>query len=157
MSLSKDVNVALWLEWRDFSNKPEVKEAFDFVVVDDDLFTEFKTFKDKYCSCNFILLVVNELLNYWNEHQRKAPAPIRLLYGKPHIQLLQEDLDELCRWVYSCRSKVIWCVCVFVFVCVHVCHVRGFNDCTLRWIGLYIYRCTVYAYPTLMQINVLIG
>ena len=42
--LSKDVDVALWIEARAFRNEPPLQEVFDFVIVNKHLHSEFDLF-----------------------------------------------------------------------------------------------------------------
>ena len=102
--LSKDVDVALWMESRDFNNDSSLREVFDFVVVNQSLHSEFDDFKRKENLCNYSILSVNELLQHWNTYERKPSHPVLTMYG---LKLHYTEMDELCEWVMNQKDKKV--------------------------------------------------
>ena len=103
--LSKDVDVALWIQARAFRNEPPLQEVFDFVIVNRHLHSEFDLFKEQEIDRDYSLIALNELLHYWNENTRAASSPIVQLYNKPYLKLCCSDIDELCQWVLEQRAR----------------------------------------------------
>ena len=102
--LSKDVDVAQWIEYRNYNNEAPLREVFDFVVVNTSLHAEFDEFKRKETHREFSILPVNELLTYWNTYKRSPPLLVLTLYGTPHLRLHYTEVDDLCEWVIHQRK-----------------------------------------------------
>ena len=103
--LSKDVDVALWIQARAFRNEPPLQEVFDFVIVNRHLHSDFDLFKEQEIDRDYSLIALNELLHYWNEKTRAAISPIVKLYNTPYLKLCCSDIDELCQWVLEQRAR----------------------------------------------------
>ena len=80
--LSKDVDVAQWIEYRNYNkiNEAPLREVFDFVVVNTSLHAEFDEFKRKETHHHYSILLANELLAYWNTYKRNPPLPVLRVY-----------------------------------------------------------------------------
>ena len=106
--MSKDVDVSLWVESRNFNNEPPLREILDFVIVTRSLHAQFDEFKKKETQFDYSILPLNELLEFWNN----PPLPLVTMYGKPHAKLHYKDMDQLCEWVIDQRKKR-----VSVYIC----------------------------------------
>ena len=85
--LSKDVDVAQWIEYRNYNNEASLREVFDFIIVNPALHAEFDDFKRKETHDDYNILKVNELLAYWNTFKRSPSLPVLTVYGTPHLRL----------------------------------------------------------------------
>ena len=64
-ALSKDLDVALWIDFRAFHGKPELVNVIDFVIVNCRLHDEFDQFKKAEVQSSYSLLPVVELLLFY--------------------------------------------------------------------------------------------
>ena len=57
-ALSKDLNVALWLDYRSFNKEKPLKEVYDgdFIIIDEQLHAQFDEFKQKVVPANHSML-----------------------------------------------------------------------------------------------------
>ena len=98
--LSKDVDVAMWLHFRDYHHKHPLKEVGNFVIVDELLHQDFDAFKRKKISPPYTnYLESNELLSFW-----RALPTVRK-FGHNYITLTSGEVDELCEWLLNMRER----------------------------------------------------
>lgn len=103
----------LWMESRNYNNKPPLTEVYDFVIVNSSLHDEFDEFKRKNTSHDYSILPMNELLEYWNTHIKKPSLPILYIYGAQHLKLHCTEVDNLCEWVIDKKKErvsIITCI-----------------------------------------------
>ena len=105
--LSIDTDLSLWLESREFNNKPPLRTVYDFVIVNSSLHSEFDEFKSEMTDREYSVLPTNTLLEYWNTFERNSPQPTTMLFGKHHHKLHCTEVDQLCEWVMKQRDKVV--------------------------------------------------
>ncbi len=103
--ISKDVDIALWLDSRAFDMKPQLREVCDFIIINGILHDEFDEFKAKETHPGFSLLPAIELLQYWNVNVRATPIPVISRYGKQYLHLDDAEVDKLCEWVQLARQS----------------------------------------------------
>ena len=98
--LSKDVDVAMWLQYREFHNQSPLREVCNFVIVNELLHQQFDAFKKREIFPPYtIYLETNELLALWR------PLPLIHRFGQKYVTLNSSDVDELCEWVLGMREK----------------------------------------------------
>ena len=85
--ISIDPDVSLWIESREFNNKPSLRTVYDFVIVNSVLHSEFDEFKSEMTHRDYSILPTNTLLEYWNTFERNPPQPTTMLFGKQHHKL----------------------------------------------------------------------
>ena len=100
--LSKDLDVALWLDYRMFTNQRPLDEVCDFVVVNEPLMAEFDKFKGNHTSLGFSYLPVTKLLELWIIAQESVD--IVLQFGHKYAFLHQFNLDDLVQWLLDTRD-----------------------------------------------------
>ena len=79
--LGINVHVALWLDYRNFQNKPPLQVVPDCVNVTNELHDEFDDFNDREAIVDVSVLPFVELLQFWCARQGIPPLPF-LKYGK---------------------------------------------------------------------------
>jgi hypothetical protein len=92
------------MESRKFSNRPDLREVMDFVIVNNSQHSEFDDFKRTMTDHHYSILSTNALLDYWNEYERNTTQSTIMVYGKRHHYT---EMDQLCEWVLKEREKVI--------------------------------------------------
>ena len=75
------MDVALWLDYRNFHNKPPLQIVQDCVIVINEVHDEFDDFNDREAIFDVNFLPVVELLQFWYASQG-IPALICSKYGK---------------------------------------------------------------------------
>ena len=105
--LSLDTDVALWIAAREYDNKAPLRTFADFVIVNSSLHSEFDEFKKNTIEKGYSILLINPLLDYWNNIERVTPLPILKMYGKECLKLYYSDMDRLCEWVLKQREKLV--------------------------------------------------
>ena len=96
--------MVLWMESRKFSNRPDLREVMDFVIVNNSQHSEFDDFKRTMTDHHYSILSTNALLDYWNEYERNTTQSTIMVYGKRHHYT---EMDQLCEWVLKEREKVV--------------------------------------------------
>ena len=105
-ALSKDTTVSLWTEYRTWFGGIQLQEVSggDFVIVSDDLYDEFETFKKKvysYVDRAFSIVKAVELIDVWcTSCGGVTLKPLHLL-GSVYYLMSSAQLDLLCQWVYA--------------------------------------------------------
>ena len=103
--LSKDVDIALWLDYRAYHNMQSLREERDFVILDFELHEEFDEFKKENIVCGYSLFKMNELLQHYVDQHAQLNAYTIVQYGNTYLKLHCEEVDDLCRWVYELRDS----------------------------------------------------
>ena len=101
-----NTHVSLWLHSRSFDKKPSLVQALGFVIVNEDIHTQFDAFVSSmpllFQGC---YLQCGPLLQYWNTHMRPIPATVVQLFGDEYLFLHYADVDTLCEWVFKAREE----------------------------------------------------
>lgn len=104
-ALSKDVDVALWQDYRTHRNMQPVRDELDFVIVNDKLHDEFDEFKRAEIESIYSYLRLNELLKlYLRCHPHLSGFAIKKC-GHTYLRLLSERVNHLCQWIYELRES----------------------------------------------------
>lgn len=106
-ALSKDPDVALWLDNREFKGFPPLVDAVDFVIVNGQLHNQFDQFKSKECTSQRSFLPMNELLKFYcsSECAHLLESSMITKYGKTYLNLQAKQVDELIEWTYMMRKR----------------------------------------------------
>jgi hypothetical protein len=108
-ALSKDLDVDLWLMYRKHNNKLELKEVFNFIIVNSSLHDEFDAFKKCEVKLQFSSVEVNELLNLFClttcSGLQKCPYDIVLKFGTKYFEMHTSQIDQLVGWVSEMRGR----------------------------------------------------
>ena len=85
-ALSKDLNVALWLDYRSFNNEKPLKEVYDgdFVIIDEQLHAQFDEFKQNVVPTNHSMVQKLNLIDHYLSTKGKFCVE---LYGKLYVML----------------------------------------------------------------------
>ena len=105
-ALSKDVDVALWQDYRAHCHMQPVRDALDFVIVDNKLHDEFDEFKRAEIESIYSYLRLNELLKLYLRCHPHLSGYVVKKYGNTYLRLLSERVDDLCRWIYQLRETL---------------------------------------------------
>ena len=73
--LSMDTDVLLWIESKEFHNKPALRKVSDFVVVNILQHCELDEFKSRRIDHHYSVLRINSLLDYWNHLKGPNHSP----------------------------------------------------------------------------------
>ena len=103
--LSIDTDVALWIEYREYNKRPDLRQVMDFVIVNSEQHSEFDEFKRAMTDRDCVLLSSNALLDYWNESERSISQSPITVYGQEHHKLHYTEMDQLIEWVMKQREK----------------------------------------------------
>ena len=103
-ALSKDVDVALWQDYRAHRHMQPVRDELDFVIVDNKLHDEFDEFKRAEIESIYSYLRLNELLKLYLRCHPHLSEYVVKKYGNTYLRLLGEGVDDLCRWIYHLRE-----------------------------------------------------
>ena len=79
----------------------------DFVIVSDNLYDEFETFKKKvysYVDRAFTIVKAVELIDFWCTSCGGITLKRLHLLGSVYFVMSSAQLDSLCQWVYAKRS-----------------------------------------------------
>ena len=96
-ALSKDIDVALWQDYRAHCNMEPVKDAVDFVIVNNMLHDEFKRAEISIYS----YLRINELLKFYLGCNCHLRVYVVKKYGHEYLRL---SVDELIQWIRKLRE-----------------------------------------------------
>ena len=106
-ALSKDVDVALWLDCRAFNKKEPLRDALDFVIVNTSLHDDFDEFKRNEIQSGYSYLQMNELLQHYIDHGcGHLKQHIITRYGLTYLKLDGDQIDHLCRWIKVKRDCI---------------------------------------------------
>ena len=106
-ALSKDVDVALRLDYQAFNKKEPLRDALDFVIVNTCLHDDFDEFKRKEIESDYSYLRVNELLLHYIVHDcGHLRERIVTKYGLTYLKLNGDQIDHLCRWIKTKRDCI---------------------------------------------------
>ena len=102
--LSKDLDVALWLDCRTFHHEPPLPDIHDFVVINSQLHNEFDLFKKTNIRASYSLIPLCDLLTFYCGSKCRVGTKV-LRYGKVYLELHNSEVDELIMWVDEMREK----------------------------------------------------
>ena len=104
--LHVDLDVLLWQESRQYNLLSPLKflDQFDFVVVTESEMKEFEEFKQATVPLGSSIFKVNNLLEMWLLNHKQLQQFD--LFGKSHVCLQQEQVDELIEWIMELRGLV---------------------------------------------------
>ena len=107
-ALSRDINVALWMDYCTFYGECPLKELLggNFVLVNEALQDEFEEFRRKIqCMIGTTHTLVKgvELLKLWLKSINANFKYVAVL-GSTYSVMSSSDLDDVCQWVINKRS-----------------------------------------------------
>lgn len=104
--MSKDLDVALWQDYRIYHGKPALSDATDFVLVNNMLHDNFDDFKRKEVKPQYSYVRVNELILYCflPQFSNLFESSQVMRYGKCYLELKALELDKFISWVYEMRE-----------------------------------------------------
>jgi hypothetical protein len=106
-ALSKDLDVAMWLDYRNFRRESPLVDIGDFVIVNPDIHGEFDEFKkcEVRPACSFVPLT--ELLKFYClSHNPTFLDSFRVKkFGKEYLDLKAFQVDDLVEWVTVLRKQ----------------------------------------------------
>ena len=106
-TLSKDWDVALWVDYRAFHGEPELEDAVDFVIVDSQLHDQFDQFKRAEVKPSHSLLPMVELLRFYclSKCPHEFDCSIVVRFGKTYLEMHEAQIDQLVVWVSDMRDQ----------------------------------------------------
>ena len=107
-ALSKDLNVALWLDYRSFNKEKLLKEVYDgdFLIIDEQLHAQFDEFKQKFVPANHSMVRKLNLIDHYLSTKGKfCVSNCVELYGKLYVVLNSVQMDDFCQWIYDSREN----------------------------------------------------
>ena len=107
-ALSKDLNVALWLDYRSFNKEKPLKEVYDgdFVIIDEQLHAQFDEFKQNVVPANHSMVRKLNLIDHYLSTKGKFCVYYCVeLYGKLYVMLNSVQMDDFCQWIYDLREN----------------------------------------------------
>lgn len=102
-ALSKDVDVALWMDSMQFNGELPLVDAQDFVIVNSQLHDDFDRFKKEIKPLHSFLAFI-ELLEYYCLSEMQEYSTV-MKYGKEYLEVNAKQIDALVQWVYETRKK----------------------------------------------------
>ena len=87
----------------------------DFVIVNSKQHSEFDAFKRAMTDRNYVLLLSNALLEYWNEFERSVFQSTITVYGQKYHKLHYTEMDQLIEWVMKQREKMVGVIVIHMF------------------------------------------
>ena len=106
-ALSKDLDVALWLDSREYLGEAPLTDALDFVIVNCHLHDQFDQFRAAETRSCYSHVHMVELLRFYC--QTKSPHLLSSSrvqrFGKSYLNLHSDQIDELVDWVQHTREK----------------------------------------------------
>lgn len=104
-ALSKDVDVAVWLQYRAYNKQPPLRDTGDFVIVNCELHDDFDDFKSKELEPDYSYLEMTELLRYYLKNKPHINLSTVERYGSTYLRLCGSEMDDLCEWVEELREE----------------------------------------------------
>ena len=106
--MSKDIDVFLWIDFREFYGEHPLQEVLggDFVAIDENVHAEFAEFRGKvqsYIGTTCCVVKGIELLKVLCRFTKTKLKPVHVL-GNIYFLMSPYDLDELCERVRYKRS-----------------------------------------------------
>ena len=102
-ALSKDIDVALWIDYRTFYGKCPLKELLggNLIIVNEHFQDEFEEFRGKIqCAIGTTHILVKgiELPKLWLKSINAYLKSVAVL-GSTYFLISSSDLDDICQWV----------------------------------------------------------
>lgn len=103
---SKDVDVQIWLDYREHNQLPKLKDTGDFVIMTFDDMNEFDVFRQEECEKEYSYLKQVQLLDlFLKESPNICPRTINK-FGHTYLRFHYSEVDELIEWVYDRRKGI---------------------------------------------------
>ena len=104
--MSKDLDVALWLDYREFHKEPLLSDVDDFVFVNSQLHDLFDVFKKAEIKPSHSLVPVVELLRFYclSQCPQLLNSSKVVKYGKTYLELHMSQIDKFVMWVTEMRD-----------------------------------------------------
>ena len=104
--LSKNLDVAPWLDYEAFHKEPLLTDIHDFVVINGQLHNQFDVFKKAKVKESYSLVSISELLIFYCASQYPQLLRSKVnMYGKMYLELHYSEVDELVYWVVEMRER----------------------------------------------------
>ena len=106
-ALSKDLDVAMWLDFRNFTSESPLVDMGDFVMVNADLHDDFDEFKKSEVKPFCSVVPLTELLKlYCLSQDASLLDTLRVKkFGKEYMEFKANEIDDLVKWVIMMREK----------------------------------------------------
>lgn len=104
--LSKDIDVALWLDYRTFQNEPPLPDRHNFVIINSQLHKQFHAFKRDNVRASYSNIPLCSLLVFYCSS--KCPHHLSSMvekYGKVYLELHMSEVDVFVMWVNDMRER----------------------------------------------------
>ena len=104
--LSKDLDVALWLDYREFHKEPSLPDVYNFVLVNSQLRNQFDIFRKAEVKPSHSLVPVAELLRFYclSQCPQLLDCSKVVKFGKTYLELHKSQIDKLVMWVDETRD-----------------------------------------------------
>ena len=104
--LSKDTDVSLWMDYRQFNGDPPLSEVANFVIINNELHSEFDEFKKKEVESHYSYIQLTELLKFYclSEYNDILQSSRVEKFGNTYLHLHAEQIDKLIDWVARMRQ-----------------------------------------------------
>ena len=103
--LSKDLDVALWLDYRTCHGESQLVDVIDFVIVNSDLHEQFDLFKKDEVPPNYGFVRMVELLEFYESESTHFEGDITLKFNKTYLKMSGSQIDDLIIWVGQMRDR----------------------------------------------------
>ena len=118
-ALSKNIDVAFWLQYRKSIGEPPLVEALDFVIINEQLHDDFDSFKKTEIRPRFSYVPAIELVSLFCKCADIMVAdimvPCVIRYENDYYELDESQFDELVVWVHGLRHECKSTGCVKLF------------------------------------------
>ena len=106
--LNINADVALWLDYRQFNNCPQLHQHHGFLIMNETSMEEFEEFK-RDIPATLTLLKHNELMQLWISSSTTSSSnyPVTSRFGNEYVVLNSTQVGSLCQWVLDLREAVI--------------------------------------------------
>jgi hypothetical protein len=104
-ALSKDVDVAVWLQYRAYNKQPPLRDTGDFVMVNLELHDDFDDFRSKELEPEYSYLEMTELLRHYLKNMPHISPSTMERYGNTYLRVHVSEMDDLCDWVEELREN----------------------------------------------------
>jgi hypothetical protein len=106
--VSKDADVALWLDYREYTHQPKLQIAFDFAIMSLEQMSEFDAFKRSECESAYSYVEKIELLELFIQERPAAVSTVVTVtkFGHTYLRLHWSEMDQLVEWVEAKREQL---------------------------------------------------
>ena len=104
--MSKDLDVALWLDYRAFHKEPLLTDVHDFIVINSQIHDQFDLFQKATVKKSYSFVPVCELLLFYCVSQCPDLLDSKVeKYGKQYLELHYSEVDKLVFWIDEMRDR----------------------------------------------------